>query len=248
MTASHCPSQMATKDSKVRVMDISGDKPLKKKRVVSDLDTTPDEAKKKKKKKKKRLDGDSDSLRLPKKISKETALALANQPRRVSKLDRKDGITSILGEAAEDIQQMLEADNNDSAMSLLQKRLLQTVVDLIPYAENNVRESKGVRGVYQINSLITSVRELMIDMQSTRDKGALGDTLVEKIVRPAFLDIGMEMVMESERMIKAIRTSTDTRTYEALKAAHDESLARLAKFVQSKYGEAKQGTIAFMQQ
>lgn len=226
---------MATKDKtktkEVRVLDFSGDEPLKKK-----------------KKKKKSAEVAETKVKLPKKLSKERALALADStPKRFSKLDTK-GMTSILGDAAEEIQQMLEKNNSDSAIQLLQKRMLQTVVDLIPFAEQNVRESKGVRGVYQINSLITSVRELMIDMQSTRDKGALGDTLVEKIIRPTFLDLGMEMVLENERVMKAIRGEVGNEVYQRLKKSHEESLARLAKFVQVKYGEAKQGTIAFMQQ
>ena len=187
-------------------------------------------------------------LQLPKKVTKKS-LALI-EPKRLSKINSKDkeGMTSILGDAAEEIQQMLERNNNDSAISLMQKRMLQTIVDLIPYAESNVRESKGARGVYQINSLITSLRELMIDMQSTRDKGAIGDAMVEKVIRPAFLDIGMNVVLEDERILKELRDSLPLEEYRKAKAIHQESLTRTAKFIQDKYGEAKLQAISFLQQ
>ena len=222
-TVLHCLFQMATKP-KVKVLDISGSR-------AADVDVP-------KKKKKKVL--------LPAKVTKEQALALV-APKRVSKLNTK-GMRSILGDSAEDIQQMLEANNNDSAVSLMQKRMLQTVVDLIPYAEHAVRKSKGARGVYQINSLITSLRELMIDMQSTRDKGAIGDTLIERIIRPLFLDIGMFLVTENEKVLKDVKEELGADAYKLVKAIHQRSLERTAQSIQAKYAEAKQGTIAFLQQ
>jgi hypothetical protein len=143
---------------------------------------------------------------------------------------------------------MLESDNNESATTLIQKRLMQTLVDVLPYAEDNIRESKGQKGIYAFNSLITSLRELMIDIQSTRDKGAIGDALVEKIVRPTFLDIGMNLVLEDERMLKDIKEEVDVTTYRKIREIHQASLGRTAKLIQEKYAEAKQQAIAFLQQ
>lgn len=206
--------------TKPKVLDISGDVP-------------------KKKKKKK----------LPTKISKEHALVIANKPekQRISKLNTK-GMRSIIGDSAEEIQQLLESNNNESASTLMQKRLLQSLVDIIPYAEHSIRKTKGARGVYQLNSLITSIRELMIDMQATRDKGAIGDTMVEKIIRPAFLDIGMELVLEDEKMLKSIKDEVSSDVYKSIKSIHQDSLRRLAATIQNKYAEAKHQAISFLQQ
>jgi hypothetical protein len=186
---------------------------------------------------------------LPKKVSKSKALAIAEQPekKRISKLNKK-GMRSIIGDSAEEIQQLLEINNTDSATMLMQKRMMQTVVDILPYAEHAIRKSKGARGVYQINSLITSLRELMIDVQAVKDKGALGDAMVEKIIRPTFLDIGMQLVLEDERMLKEIKDTVSINEYRAIRAIHQESLKRLAQNIQEKYAEAKQQAIAFLQQ
>ena len=166
--------------------------------------------------------------------------------KRISKLNTK-GMRSILGDSAEEIQQLLESNNNDNATTLMQKRLMQTVVDLIPYAEHAVRATKGAKGVYQINSLVTSLRELMIDMQSTRDKGAIGAELVERVIRPAFLDIGMTLVQEEARLDAEIKDVLGIEAYKKIKAARKESLGRIAQMIQDKYNESKNQAVTFLQ-
>lgn len=181
--------------------------------------------------------------------SKELALlktqVVANN-KKISKLNTK-GMRSILGDSADEIQQLLETNANESAQSLMQKRLLQTLIDILPYAEHTVRKTKGARGVYQLNSLITSMREVMIDMQSTRDKGALGAMIVERVIRPAFLDIGMTIVQEEARIDAEIKNELGLSAYKKIKDARKNSTARIAQAIQEKYGEAKESAVSFLQ-
>ena len=187
-----------------------------------------------------------------KKTSEERNLAIIKttvtegSKKTISKLKTK-GMRSIMGDSAEVIQQLLEANSNESALSLMQKRLLQTLVDVLPYAEHAVRASKGSRGVYQLNSLITSLREVMIDMQSTRDKGALGAEMVERVIRPAFLDIGMYLVQEEARLDGEIKELVGLENYRKIRAARKESVTRIGRNIQEKYGEAKAAAITFLQ-
>lgn len=187
-----------------------------------------------------------------KKTSEERNLAIIKttvtegSKKTISKLKTK-GMRSIMGDSAEVIQQLLEANSNESALSLMQKRLLQTLVDVLPYAEHAVRASKGSRGVYQLNSLITSLREVMIDMQSTRDKGALGAEMVERVIRPAFLDIGMYLVQEEARLDGEIKELVGLENYRKIRAARKESVTRIGRNIQDKYGEAKAAAITFLQ-
>lgn len=171
---------------------------------------------------------------------------VAIKPKKISKTSTKE-LKSIIGDSAEEIQQMLEVNNNDSATSLMQKKLLQSLIDVLPLAENTIRSTGGSRGVYQFNSLITSLREIIIDIQAVKDKGALGDAMVDKVIRPAFLDVGMSVVLEDERMLKEIKNEVDAATFKAIKAIHSEGLKRIAQDIQNKYGEAKQNAIAFLQ-
>jgi hypothetical protein len=198
---------------------------------------------------KKRVELDiSEAPRKKKKRPVETLPAVVEAPKkgRISKLNTK-GMRSILGDSAEEIQQLLESNSNDSAITLMQKRMIQTVVDLLPYAEQAVRNSKGARGVYQINSLLTSLRELMIDMQSTKDKGTLGAEMVERVVRPAFLDIGMIIIQEEARMDGEIRDLLGVEAHRTIKAARKDSTMRIAQAIQEKFGQAKEQAINFLQ-
>jgi len=171
---------------------------------------------------------------------------VVKKPTRISKLNTK-GMRSIVGDSADAIQQLLEDNNNESASSLIQKRLMQTLIDVIPHAEHTIRSTKGARGVYQLNSLITSLRELMIDLQSTRDKGALGAELVERVIRPAFLDIGMELVQADARLDSELKDLVDAATYRRIKDAKKGYLTTMASVIQSKYGEVKSQAITFLQ-
>lgn len=166
--------------------------------------------------------------------------------KRISKLNTK-GMRSIIGDSAETIQQLLESNSNESAMALMQKRLLQALVDTLPYAEHAIRNTKGARGVYQFNSLITSIREVMIDVQSTRDKGALGAELVERVLRPAFLDIGMIIVQEEARLDSDIKDELGVDAARKIKKLRKDSTTRVAQAIQQKYGEAKASAVTFLQ-
>jgi hypothetical protein len=167
--------------------------------------------------------------------------------KRVSKLNTK-GMRSILGDSAESIQQLLETGDNDSATGLMLKRMLQALIDLVPYAEHNVRKSKGQRGVYQINSLISSIRELMVDLQSAQDRGAIGEALNEKILRPAFLDVAMMLVKETALLSSDVKELLSVEDYNnKFRPLVLEQRTRIGQYVQKRYEEAATSTRQFMQ-
>jgi hypothetical protein len=222
----HYPYLMATSKkpiakAKVKVLDVSGTEPKTKVKTKADK---------------------TEVAVLKNKVA---ASITKGKAARISKLNR-DGMVSILGDSSEEIMQLLEVDKNESATSLIQKRLLQSLVDVLPYAEHNVRESKGQRSVYQLNSLITSLREVLIDIQSTKDKSALGEALVEKILRPLFLDLGMLLIQENAKTDGFVKDLVSPEHFKEIRKSKAESLERVAAFIQSKYGDAKVATIAFL--
>lgn len=200
-----------------------------------------------KKKKRKPIVEDAEFLEEP---NKSTALVpVDSTPKRknVSKLNAK-GLRSILGDSAEDIQQLLEIGDSDNATALMLKRMLQALIDLVPYAEHNVRKSKGQRGVYQINSLISSIRELMVDLQSAQDRGAIGEALNEKILRPAFLDVAMMLVKETALLASDVKDLVSVEDYNnKFRPLVIEQRTRIGKYVQERYEEAATATRQFMQ-
>lgn len=127
-----------------------------------------------------------------KRKAKSHALAVKENPS-ISKTNTS-ALTSILGDSAEAIHQLLESNEGDSARSLVYKKILQATIDLLPLVEQNIRDSSGSKGVYQYTTLVTNIRELFIDIQSAQDRGRIGEIIIERIIRPAMMDIGMASV------------------------------------------------------
>jgi hypothetical protein len=167
--------------------------------------------------------------------------------RKISKLRNTNKMRSILGDEAENIHQLVEVGDTDNATSLIYKRILQVLVDLLPYAEHNVRVTKGQRGVYQVNSLIQSVRELMVDLQSAQDRGAMGEMLVEKIVRPIFLDIGMSLVRELAEVKNAAESLMTPENFNRFKPEMTSAKERIGAAINNGYESARDQTRQFLQ-
>lgn len=177
---------------------------------------------------------------------KKKQLPAVVEPRRLSKLQTKN-LKSIMGDSAESLLQMLEGGDTESATTLIHRRLLQTLLDLIPHAETNVRNTKGARGVYQVNSLISSIRELIIDIQSTRDRGAIGVSLVDQVIRPSFLDIGMSVVQEYSSLVSDAKDFMDPADFRAFKDAARKSRQKVAETIQNQFMNVRDETVKFLQ-
>lgn len=203
--------------------------PTKKKKPSTDVVVTP---LKKKKIKTPLLDLDAE---------------LKVRPKRISKLKVADNLVSILGDDAESLQQLLETGDSDSALTLLNKRLIQTSVDLIAEVESGIRESKGRYGVHSFNGLVQSIRELMLDLQATKDRGAMGLTLVENVLRPAFLDMAMAVMQEYATVANGIKDQMDDDTYKEFRKQQLESRDRIGAMLQSQYMKIKDESIQFLQ-
>lgn len=185
-----------------------------------------------------------------------TALVLANPAKkRISRLS-KQGQESIIGQDAEDIQQLLEDGNSDAALAWINKRLLQASVDMIAQIETGIRESNGRYGVHSFNGLITSIRELMIDLQSTQDRGAIGISMTKDIVQPAFLEIGLEIMKEFQLILDDAKTmgenvAADPHAKQSALAEFRErqveSRTRIGQFIQNKYSDVRDSIVASLQ-
>lgn len=111
---------------------------------------------------------------------------------------------TLFGEEAPRIQELLIAKDSDNAIILTQRHLLRTLIDIIPLAEKQVRASDSVRGVYALNTLISQTRELITDIQATRDQQYLARNIVDNIIRPSFMDIAQFMINANYQLKKSI--------------------------------------------
>lgn len=167
---------------------------------------------------------------------------------KISRLDAEAQAASILGSSAEEIQEYLESDDKERATALIYKRLMQTLVDTIPHAENTVRTTKGYRGVYQLNTLISSIRELMADLQSAQDRGRLGESLIERILRPTFMDLGMHIITAFTTMGEDAKDLMKKEDYARFKKSLDQTRSELGRLMNQQYAEVKNEVSKFFQQ
>lgn len=166
----------------------------------------------------------------------------------ISKLGVR-GQRTIIGRSAEEIHQLIEKGHADAATTLIYKRLLQSIVDTLPYMEMVIRKSKGQKGAYAYNSMVSSVRELMTDIQQSQDRGRQGEILVERFILPVFLDIGMAMMQEFDLIAQSLRRDpdiTDVQTKEYDKLFH-ECQVRFGQQLQAKLKEVREQCRKFLQ-
>ena len=160
---------------------------------------------------------------------------------RTGRLGKTDlsNLKTLFGDRAEEILGMIEANNRDGAITLLYRQLLSMTVDIIPFAENLVRSTKGYRGVYQINALVSQCRELLADIQSTQDRGALGRNMVERHVRPAFLDIAMQIVSSNHALASDILLLVPPDKKPQIQALFQTNQKSLAEYIQAQYNNIR---------
>ena len=166
----------------------------------------------------------------------------ADQPTNLANL------RTIFGEDADEMVALLEdGTNDDSAISKLNKRLIQSSINLIAQVEKGVHDSNGRYGVHSYNGLVQTIRELVIDLQSTKDRGALGAAITENILRPVFLDMAMQVMTEYARVAHDVKDLVDPEVYKQFKTSQLESRDRLGAFLQDQYAKMRDETIKFLQ-
>ena len=125
-------------------------------------------------------------------------------------------LQSMFGERSSSIIELLDTDNSDGALSLIMKTLLKTLVDVLPVIENHVRKSGGTKGVYQFTQVTSQLRETCAEIQAYRDRANLGTKVVDRYVRPSFLDIAVQITstwVELESQARSKMTPEDFAVY-----------------------------------
>lgn len=98
----------------------------------------------------------------------------------------------------------INGSQQEGAMNAIQKQLLLTALQLIPIAEQEYRSKSHLRGaenlLYAFNSAISSVRELMHDMEANKDRAAITSKISANILQPAFLMMGQRLIDQDYKL------------------------------------------------
>jgi hypothetical protein len=126
------------------------------------------------------------------------------------------------------IQELLEDSNQDGAISLAKKLMLQTVIDIIPLAETVIRESETARGVYGFNALISQARELIADLEASRDQQDLVNKILVNIIQPLLITHTQQMIDIHYRLKKSLADSIKPGTRKRVSTEVDDAAKALA--------------------
>ena len=119
------------------------------------------------------------------------------------KIHRADGqpvsdseFHDILTSSANDIYRLLEVNDTDSAIQLLYKRVIQSSYQMLAKIEQTVNEGSGTRGAYPFNAVASTLRDYLVDLQSSMDKSKLAEAIIDNILRPMFMEMASQLVIE----------------------------------------------------
>lgn len=154
---------------------------------------------------------------------------------------------AALGEDADRLIQMIEAGDDEGVNDLLLKRMIQSSIKLIGKVEQGVMDTNGRFGVHSFNGLIMSIRELINDMQAMKDRGAIGQVLIEQVIRPAFMDMGMAIMQEffkAQQEAKGVLREQDFKEIEKIqKGCRD----RIGQNLHKSYETMRDGVLNYLQ-
>lgn len=150
-------------------------------------------------------------------------------------------IEADFGKHAPTVIRMLEMDRTDGALTLLKKKLLQTSVGLLPFAERTVRESKSARGVYQFSTLVSQIREIIGDIEADRDRDLLLKVIDERVIKPIMMDMAHHIVTKHFEFRKELEVSVRPDAVQDFNKKLQNLAKDLAKEMQDQYLKINEG-------
>jgi hypothetical protein len=154
---------------------------------------------------------------------------------------------NVLGAEAGRLVQLLENGDDNAVNDILMKRLIQSSINLIAQVEKGVIDTNGRYGVHSFNGLVMSIRELINDMQAQKDRGAIGQILVESVLRPAYMDIGMAIMQEFFKAGQDCKNILRDHDYKEVEKIQKASRDQIAQHLHKAYETMRDGIINYLQ-
>jgi hypothetical protein len=144
-------------------------------------------------------------------------------------------LNSRFGKQSDTIVEMINMGNADGASSLIIKALIQSVCEVLPMAEHHIRESKSTKGIYGFNTLVSTVRELLGDLQVLKDKANLGQSVVDRTIRPSYMDIAAQFVTCMTLVQDSAKARMDKNDYKEFRETVETAKQGMADYMMAQY-------------
>jgi len=98
----------------------------------------------------------------------------------------------------------INSSQQEGAVSAIQKQLLLTALAIIPVAEQEYISKSHLRGaenlLYAFNSAVSSVRELVQDIEANKDRATITSKISSNVLHPAFIMIGQRLIDQDYKL------------------------------------------------
>ena len=135
------------------------------------------------------------------------------------------------------IRQHLANKDYQQASLTTKEALLATLIELVPLAERSLRNSGASKGIYQFNSLIGQVRELLVDLDGERDLRSTVQQLMDEAVHPSMMLLSQGIILFNNSLKRGLRDELNERDCRIAYDLLDQQTKQLAAYVQSMYSE-----------
>lgn len=146
-----------------------------------------------------------------------------------------DSAPSVMAAITQEILDLLDRDDSESAITLTQKHLLRTVIMMLPEAERMIRASKSARGVHNFSQLINSCREIMADIQMARDNQYLATNVNVRVIQPGMINITNNLINTFSLLKAEVSQYVPADKKVLVTMAMDNATKAIAKNCESEY-------------
>jgi hypothetical protein len=169
------------------------------------------------------------------------ALVLRREAAKVIKIEKKNKkelpeqavkkSKSMFARKRQLIHNKVDAGDIDQAITLIQKQMLKMLVDVMPIAERGYRKYGNERAAYALNAMVSGAREVISDIQATKDQMQLIDKIVVGVLQPAFTSIAQQVVASTQHSYKELEDYIDLRKKDLVKSVLSSSAKELGRYL-----------------
>lgn len=138
---------------------------------------------------------------------------------------------SSFGRSVPAIRRHLAGRDYGSAAITAKGALLATLVELVPLAESAVRENRAQKGIYQFNSLVSQMRETLVDLEGDKDLDGLVLSIFNESIDPKMRLLGQMLIQWNTGVKLNLRSIVPPDVYKECASMIDDQTQQLAMYV-----------------
>lgn len=127
-----------------------------------------------------------------------------------------------------------------SSGALVQRGMLMQLIDLIPVAEDAYRAYPSQSNAYALNTLISSAREILAEIEAQNDGTQMSVSLVQEILMPSFQEIAQQIVLAIYALREQMLQVVEQKDRAVVNKRIDEIGGEVRQFLGDKFADMRE--------